>query len=70
MVKIYILPSSEKAAALGESLIINHPFIDGNKRTGAVAMIALLEENGLRLLANEEKSVQFYNFHFHWRKKI
>jgi death-on-curing protein len=30
----------EKAAALGESLIINHPFIDGNKRTGTVAMIA------------------------------
>ncbi len=25
----------EKVAALGESLIINHPFVDGNKRTGA-----------------------------------
>jgi death-on-curing protein len=49
----------EKAAALGESLIINHPFVDGNKRTGAVAMIALLEENGLHLLANEKN---LYNF--------
>jgi|SRR6185312_695868 death-on-curing protein len=38
-----------KAAALAESLIINHPFIDGNKRTGTVAMIAFLEENGFHL---------------------
>ncbi len=49
----------EKVAALGESLIINHPFIDGNKRTGTVAMIALLEENGLRLSADEN---DLYNF--------
>lgn len=28
----------EKAAALGESLTINHPFVDGNKRTGTLAM--------------------------------
>lgn len=49
----------EKAAALGESLIINHPFIDGNKRTGTVAMIALLEENGLRLSIDQD---DLYNF--------
>ena len=49
----------EKAAALGESLIINHPFIDGNKRTGAVAMSALLEDEGLIFSAEEE---DFYNF--------
>ena len=24
----------EKAAAIAESIIINHPFVDGNKRTG------------------------------------
>jgi death on curing protein len=34
----------EKAAALGESLIVNHPFVDGNKRTGFLAMVALLED--------------------------
>ena len=28
----------EKTAALDESLIKNHPFIDGNKRTGMTAM--------------------------------
>lgn len=33
----------EKAAALGESLIINHPFVDGNKRIGMLAMLALLK---------------------------
>lgn len=43
----------EKAAALGESIIINHPFIDGNKRTGTIAMIALLQENGLHFATNE-----------------
>lgn len=32
----------EKAAALGESIIKNHPFIDGNKRTGVLAMLSLL----------------------------
>jgi death-on-curing protein len=28
----------DKAAAILESLLINHPFIDGNKRTGYVLM--------------------------------
>ena len=27
----------EKAAALGFSIIMNHPFVDGNKRTGHAA---------------------------------
>ncbi len=49
----------EKAAALGESLIINHPFVDGNKRTGAVAMVALLEDDGLVFSADDE---DFYHF--------
>ena len=35
-----------KAAALLESLIRNHPFVDGNKRTGLMAASALLELNG------------------------
>ena len=48
----------EKAAALGESLIINHPFIDGNKRTGMAAMYALLIDHGFKLTA---PSSEFYN---------
>jgi len=49
----------EKAAALGESLIVNHPFVDGNKRTGFLAMTSLLEEDGYLLIATQEEA---YNF--------
>jgi death-on-curing protein len=46
----------EKAAALCESLIINHPFVDGNKRTGFAAMVALLLEYDVLFNANEEEA--------------
>ncbi len=49
----------KKAAALGESIIINHPFIDGNKRTGFVSMIALVEAAGYFLNASEEEAYTF-----------
>ncbi len=49
----------EKAAALGESLIVNHPFVDGNKRTGFLAMASLLAEDGYLLTASQEDA---YNF--------
>ncbi len=39
----------EKASALGFSLIQNHPFIDGNKRTGHAALETFLVVNGYRL---------------------
>ncbi|MGF1524694.1 MAG: type II toxin-antitoxin system death-on-curing family toxin [Leptolyngbyaceae cyanobacterium] len=32
----------EKSAALGFSIIMNHPFVDGNKRTGHAAVETLL----------------------------
>ena len=35
----------EKAARLGYGLINNHPFIDGNKRTGTHAMLVFLGVN-------------------------
>ena len=38
-----------KAAVLGHSLLKNHPFVDGNKRTAVAAMELLLEENGYEL---------------------
>ncbi len=37
----------EKAAAVLESILINHPFVDGNKRTGYVLMRLTLVEGGL-----------------------
>lgn len=43
---------SAKAAALGFSLIQNHPFVDGNKRIGHAAMEIILMLNGLELTAS------------------
>jgi death-on-curing protein len=43
------LPS--KAAALCFSLVLNHPFIDGNKRIGHAAMEVFLLVNGYELRA-------------------
>nr|WP_318733637.1 type II toxin-antitoxin system death-on-curing family toxin [Roseofilum sp. Belize Diploria] len=45
----------EKAAALGFSLIKNHPFLDGNKRTGHAAMEIFLILNGFEINANVEE---------------
>ena len=39
----------EKVAALGHSLIANHPFVDGNKRTGHAAMEVFLMVNGFEI---------------------
>ena len=38
-----------KAAALLDSLIRNHPFVDGNKRTGITAAAVFLQMDGYRL---------------------
>jgi death-on-curing protein len=43
-----------KAAALGFSLIRNHPFIDGNKRVGHAAMELFLVLNGHEIEASVE----------------
>ena len=40
---------SDKAAALGFSLVSNHPFVDGNKRIGHAAMETFLVMNGHEL---------------------
>jgi death-on-curing protein len=41
----------DKAAALGFSLVSNHPFVDGNKRIGHAAMETFLVMNGNELHA-------------------
>ncbi len=38
-----------KAAALGYTLVMNHPFVDGNKRVGHAAIEAFLGKNGFEL---------------------
>ena len=42
----------EKAAILGFSIMMNHPFIDGNKRTGHAAMEVFLVMNGYEIDAS------------------
>lgn len=39
----------EKASSLGFSIIQNHPFVDGNKRTGHAAMEIFLLLNGYEI---------------------
>lgn len=47
-----VYPSlQQKAASLGFGLVKNHPFIDGNKRIGAHAMLVFLALNGVELKA-------------------
>ena len=40
-----------RAAALAESLVLNHGFVDGNKRTAMYAMAAWLEHEGFAINA-------------------
>lgn len=49
---------SEKAAALGFSLIGNHPFVDGNKRVGHAAIETFLVLNGFELDASVDEQEQ------------
>ena len=46
-----------KAAALMESLIRNHPFVDGNKRAGMAAAALFLRRNGYRLETPQDELV-------------
>lgn len=43
---------TSKAAALCFSLVLNHPFVDGNKRIGHAAMETFLVVNGSELCAS------------------
>ncbi len=49
----------QKAAAIAESIIINHPFVDGNKRTGYLAMLAILEEGRLEITVSNDYIYSF-----------
>lgn len=46
----------DKAAALGFSLISNHPFVDGNKRVGHAVMETFLVLNGYEVRATVEEA--------------
>jgi death-on-curing protein len=46
------------AALYTAGIVRNHPFVDGNKRTGFVVGILFLELNGYRFTASEEEAAQ------------
>jgi len=50
---------AEAAAALFESLILNHPFLDGNKRVAFFATDVFLRLNGYRLVVAPEQGYRF-----------
>jgi death-on-curing protein len=49
----------EEAAALWESLTMNHGFIDGNKRVGFACTYVFLRMNGVRLNADASSTESF-----------
>ena len=48
---------ADKAAALLHSLVMNHPFVDGNKRVGAMAAELFLGINGVELAAADDELI-------------
>lgn len=43
--------------ALAHGIVSNHPFVDGNTRSGFLAAAVFLEANGFRLEATEESAL-------------
>ena len=55
----YYSDIAEMAAALFESLIMNHPFVDGNKRVAFFATDVFLRLNGWKLSVKSRKAHAF-----------
>lgn len=50
----------ELAASYAYGIALNHPFLDGNKRTALMAAYIFLGRNGLRLTAPEVEAVAVF----------
>lgn len=48
-----------KSAVLIHSLLKNHPFIDGNKRTAVTSCALFFKRNGYQLVASKKEFVDF-----------
>lgn len=46
------------AASLAAGVVLNHPFVDGNKRTGFMLAAVFLEKNGYSFTASEVSAAQ------------
>ena len=51
--------SIDKAASLLESIVSNHPFIDGNKRTAYVLARLFLLQNRMDIKASQQDKYEF-----------
>lgn len=49
----------DKAAAVLHSMIFDHPFVDGNKRTAVVSALSLLVRNGYNFAVTDAELVAF-----------
>ncbi len=49
----------EEASALWESFMMNHPFVDGNKRVAADVMLTFLKVNGIDVTADSQAMIKF-----------
>lgn len=47
----------ELAASYAAGVVLNHPFLDGNKRTGFMLAVGFIEINGWRFSADEADAV-------------
>lgn len=59
----YYRDLTEEAAALWESLAMNHGFVDGNKRAAFASLDVFLGMNGLRLVAEPDEVIAFIYRH-------
>ncbi|KRB01304.1 hypothetical protein ASD83_07280 [Devosia sp. Root685] len=55
----YYSDTIEEAAALWESLTMNHGFIDGNKRVAFASAVIFLQANGIEPVGREEHWIEF-----------
>jgi death on curing protein len=51
---------AELAAAYAFGIVKNHPFVDGNKRTGLAVTESFLNLNGFDLVPSDEEVVQIF----------
>ncbi len=49
----------EQAASLLESMLINHPFLDGNKRTGYTLLRLFLLQNNMDIMSSQDNKYEF-----------
>ena len=52
--------TQEKAVRLAYGLVMNHPFHDGNKRIGALAMLTMLDLNHISLKTNSAELTEVF----------